>query len=93
MRLHQLIAALAALSLLAGCGAVWGKPHNVTFSNSSSITMSYDPMLTSTGNLQSVTQEHCDRSGRDAIPQAAVSEGWGLESMTFQCFQRSESVE
>lgn len=74
---------------LAGCALAWQKPYHVDFSSSSSMTINYDPDLTSMGDLQNVAQEHCSKYNKDALPQAAVPGQLGLRSISFICTKRN----
>jgi hypothetical protein len=60
---------VACLLALTGCAVVWGQPYKVEFVSSSSITINFDPALTSMGEVQSVAQRHCDGFGKDALPR------------------------
>lgn len=82
------LAWLGMTAVLSGCVMAWGASHKVEFANSSSITISSDPAFTNMGELQGVAQEHCDKFGRDAIPQVSQDGAWGLRSTTYRCVNR-----
>ena len=71
---------------LTGCVLVWGKAYKVEFSDSTSITMEYDPALTDIGDLQNVAESHCSHYGKDAVPGFAMhGMGVALQDVTFDC--------
>ncbi len=74
---------------LTGCALAWQKAYHVDFSSSSSMTINYDPDLTSVGDLQNVAQEHCSKYNKDALPQAVVPGQLDLRSISFICTKRS----
>jgi hypothetical protein len=79
-----------ALLCLSGCAVGWGKPYEVEFENSSTITIQYDPLLTSIGKMQAVAQAYCGQTGRDAVPQSTLVSplGTGVTNVTFACQDR-----
>lgn len=82
-------ALILAVVLLGGCAAVWGQPYKVEFASSSSITINFDPSLTNIGEVQNVAQTHCDKFGKDAVPQGGETSPWGLRNVSFRCEHRS----
>jgi hypothetical protein len=74
--------------VITECAVAWGKPYNVEFASSSSITINYDPGLTSMGEVQNVAQAHCDKYGKDAIPQGSQDRMWKLRDVSFICKTR-----
>jgi hypothetical protein len=84
---------VAPLTLTA-CNSVpvgLGNPSATEFASSSSITIKYDPLLTSLGEIQNTAQKHCDQYGKDAIPQAVMPSGPGgvLGNASFICKPRT----
>jgi hypothetical protein len=71
-----------------GCVAVWGQPYKVEFASSSSITINFDPSLTNMGEVQNVAQAHCNKFGKDAIPQTSQDSVWALRNISFLCKKR-----
>ena len=84
----RFISLFVSVLLLSACAAVWGMPYKVVFQSSSSITISYDPMLTNWGEVQNVAQTHCDQYGKDAMPGDATKSDWGLVTKSFNCKKR-----
>lgn len=83
----------ATLSL-TGCNSVpvgWGKSYETEFASSSSITIKYDPVISSMGEAQNAAQKHCDQYGKDAVPQAESRSSFGgvLKSASFVCVKRT----
>jgi hypothetical protein len=74
---------------LSGCIAAWGSSYKVEFESSSMITIDFDPSATTMGNIQGVAQQHCDKYGKDAIPQSSDTSYWGIRSASFMCQARS----
>ena len=89
MLLRRVAVILVAGLFGSGCVLVWGHPYHVEFASSSSITINFDPSLTNMGKIQNVAQEHCDKYGKDALPQARSSDFWGLSTMSFVCVHRT----
>lgn len=88
--MSRAVACLGLAAALGGCVAAWGKAYNVEFANSSSITIAYDRMFTNMGQLQHVAQEHCDKYGKDAVPQAAIGGGGGgIPTVSYRCINRT----
>ncbi|WP_289296347.1 hypothetical protein [uncultured Reyranella sp.] len=83
MRSLSVAVACAALAV-AGCGA----GYKVEFQNDNSITYWYDPARQSMGSVQGLAQEHCARTGRDALPQASTGDRFSGISMSFVCRPR-----
>ena len=75
---------------LASCAAVWGKPYKLEFASSSSVTITYDPMLTNMGEVQNAAQAHCETFGKDALPGKDIESPWRLISMSFNCKNRTK---
>jgi hypothetical protein len=84
---NAILIILACLTL-SGCAAAWGSAYKVRFESSSSVTISYDPSLTTLGTLQNVAQQHCDKYHKDAAPQATSMNAWGLVDASFACKKR-----
>jgi hypothetical protein len=53
-----------------------------------SITINFDPALTSMGEVQSIAERHCDEFGEDALPSTSVDSPWGLRNTSFVCKPR-----
>jgi len=73
---------------LAACAVGWGLPYNVEFENSSSVTVRYDPLLASIGEVQSVAQAICDKYGKDAVPLLERSDFAGVTNSSYRCVPR-----
>ena len=78
---------LPLIVLVAGCGP----GYQVEFQNDNSITYWYDPARQSMGSVQGLAQQHCARSGRDALPQASTGGALNGISMSFVCTPRPRS--
>jgi hypothetical protein len=78
-----------SLTVLGGCALAWGQPYKVEFASSSSITINFDPSLTSIGEVQHVAQAHCDKFGKDAVPQVSQDSPWEMRSTSFVCQTRN----
>jgi len=66
--LAVLAVALAAVLLLNGCVAVWGKGHNVVFANSEGMLIQYDPLIASPGSMAGIAQQEASKYGRVIVP-------------------------
>lgn len=66
--------------------ALGGCAHT-SFGSSTSVTVDD---VWDMGNAQQVAQEHCDKYGKDALPQAAQFSwlDWTGKSMSFLCVHR-----
>jgi hypothetical protein len=78
------IISLLLLALLTACGP----GYQVEFQNANSITYWFDPARQSMGSVQGLAQEHCARTGRDALPQASTGDRYSGISMSFVCTRR-----
>jgi hypothetical protein len=75
---------------LSACAAVWGAPHKVVFESESSITVNYDPTFTNWGEVQNVAQAHCDKYGKDAVPDKRSTSDWGVTTQAYNCKKRTK---
>jgi hypothetical protein len=89
MRGFGIVVLLAVSITASGCIAAWGSTYKVEFESSSMITIDFDPSATTMGNIQGVAQQHCDKYGKDAIPQSSDTSYWGIRSASFLCQARS----
>jgi uncharacterized protein involved in exopolysaccharide biosynthesis len=89
MRRFRVLVVLAIAPAMAGCIAAWGSSYKVEFESSSMITIDFDPSATTMGNIQGVAQQHCDKYGKDAIPQSSDTSYWGIRSASFLCQSRT----
>ena len=55
---------------LGGCASAvgWGKPYEVVHKTSKSITIHYDPMLSTIADISTIADEHCKKYGKEAVP-------------------------
>ena len=89
MRVFGVLAMLAISITASGCIAAWGSSYKVEIESASMITIDFDPSATTMGNIQGVAQQHCDKYGKDAIPQSSDTSYWGIRSASFTCQARS----
>ena len=78
--------------MLYGCASSvgWGKKYEVTHSNSKSITIKYDSILSDFSDFSSIVDEHCKQYGKEAIPEGIKDSQFntilgGVQTVTFRC--------
>ena len=89
MRWLRVFVVVSTSIATSGCIAAWGSTYKVQFESSSSITIDFDPSATTMGNVQGVAQQHCEKYGKDAVPQSSDTSAWGIRSASFLCQPRS----
>jgi hypothetical protein len=52
------------------------------------VTIRFDPLLTSMGEVQAKAETHCQQYGKDAVPQHEDSSFGGVRSVSFRCVAR-----
>ncbi|MFW8602508.1 hypothetical protein ACOHYD_13650, partial [Desulfobacterota bacterium M19] len=82
----------AACLASAGCAVVWGAAHKVVREDENSISIQYDPMLTSTVRAMILAKEHCKKYGKIAEPVKSEMPGalLGIIEETYECVEPSE---
>lgn len=77
---------LLLITFLPACGP----GYQVEFQNENSITYWYDPARQNMGSVQALAQQHCGRTGRDALPQMSTGDNFSGVSISFVCTPRPQ---
>lgn len=75
--------------LTGGCAAAWGSSFNVASSNSSAVSIEYDPSLINTPGMLQAAQSACDKFGKDAVLANTSPGVLGILVNTYRCEKRS----
>lgn len=90
--MRALLIAFISCLMVYGCasGVGWWKKYEVIHSNSKSITIKYDSILSDFSDFSAIVDEHCKQYGKEAIPEERNDSQFntvfgGVQTVTFRC--------
>ncbi|MCB1784491.1 MAG: hypothetical protein KDI13_10925 [Alphaproteobacteria bacterium] len=75
------------LAACAGAPVGWGGSHSVSLENPETITITYDPLLSSEQKADEIATQHCNQYGKNPVPVIERRKGLSgaLPQRVYEC--------